>query len=248
MKFTGAGTQKVEAELRELLPEAEIVRMDTDTVTAAKSHEALLRKFREERIPILLGTQMVTKGLDFENVTLVGVISADQSLYVNDYRAHERTFSIITQVIGRSGRGGKTGRAVIQTFTPQNEVLRLAAAQDYMGFYQREIALRQALLCPPFAGLITVTVTGLVEEEVVRGCLKIRDSLRHYLEDLDDVRVLGPAPASVAKVNNRYRYRVTLSCFPDKRIRETVAYLLVEFSNDKQYRTLSIYAENDPLD
>ena len=248
LKFTGAGTQKVEAELRELLPEAEIVRMDTDTVTAAKSHEALLRKFREERIPILLGTQMVTKGLDFENVTLVGVISADQSLYVNDYRAHERTFSIITQVVGRSGRGGKTGRAVIQTFTPQNEVIRLAAEQDYMGFYEREIALRQALLCPPFAGLIAITVTGLVEEEVVRGCVKIRESLRHYLEDLDHVRVLGPAPASVAKVNNRYRYRVTLTCVPDKRIRETVAYLLVKFSNDKQYRALSVYAENDPMD
>ncbi len=248
LKYTGAGTQKVETDLRELLPGIEIVRMDTDTVTAAKSHEALLRKFREEHIPVLLGTQMVTKGLDFENVTLVGVISADQSLYVNNYRAHERTFSIITQVVGRSGRGGKTGRAVIQTFTPQNEVIRLAAKQDYMGFFEREITLRQALQCPPFSGLIALTVTGLNEEEVVRGCVKIRDSLRHYLEDLENVRVLGPAPASVSRVNNRYRYRVTLTCIPDKRIRETVADLLVKFSNDKQFRTLSVYAENDPLD
>jgi len=248
LKFTGAGTQKVEEELNELLPGTEIIRMDTDTVAAAHSHETLLSRFREEKVPILLGTQMVTKGLDFENVTLVGVISADQSLYVNDYRAHERTFSLITQVVGRSGRGEKSGRAVIQTFTPQNEIIRLASKQDYMGFYEEEILLRQAMQAPPAADLFTVTVTGLEEAAVLRGCVKLRDSFRHYFADLEGVRVLGPAPASVAKVNMRYRYRITLSCKATKRIRETISHLICAFSNDKENRGLSAFADNDPLD
>ncbi len=248
LKFTGAGTQKVEEELKELLPGTEIIRMDTDTVTAAHSHEALLSRFREENVPILLGTQMVTKGLDFANVTLVGVLSADQSLYVNDYRANERTFSLITQVVGRSGRGEKTGRAVIQTFTPQNEIIRLASKQDYMGFYEQEILLRKAMLSPPAADLYTITVTGLEETAVLRGCVKLRDSLRHYFADRPELRILGPAPASIAKINLRYRYRITITCTDDKRVRETIAHLMREFSNDKENRGLSVFADKDPLD
>lgn len=134
--------------------------MDADSVMRVSSHEKILTKFREQKIPILLGTQMVTKGLDFENVTLVGVINADQSLYTGDYRASERCFSLITQVIGRSGRGSKTGRALIQTFTPHNQVLHLAAAQDYEGFYAAEIELRELQNCPPFSDIVTITASG----------------------------------------------------------------------------------------
>ncbi len=134
MKGIGAGTQRVEEELRALFPEAGVLRMDADT--AAGGHEALLDRFEREQIPILLGTQMVAKGLDFENVTLVGVLSADSSLYLDNYHAAERTFSLLTQVVGRAGRGGRTGRAVIQTYTPETEVIRSAARQDYESFYQ----------------------------------------------------------------------------------------------------------------
>ena len=158
MKHIGFGTQKVEEELTRLFPGTELLRMDADTT--AGGHEEILQTFERERVPILLGTQMVAKGLDFENVTLVGVLSADISLYVDNYRAAERTFSLLTQVVGRAGRGGKTGRAVIQTYTPGNDVIRCAARQDYDAFYESEIRMRRLRRYPPFADLFTVTVSG----------------------------------------------------------------------------------------
>ncbi|MBR7081327.1 MAG: primosomal protein N', partial [Oscillospiraceae bacterium] len=248
LAFIGAGTQKVETELKELFPDVSILRMDTDTVSPANSHDKILSDFRKNAVPILVGTQMVTKGLDIENVTLVGVISADQSLYVNDYRAHERTFSMITQVIGRSGRGEKEGRAVIQTFTPENEVIRLASAQDYNGFYEREIELRKILRCPPIADIFTLTVFGQDEAAVLKGCGTVKASLVNYLGDDDDVRILGIAPAPVVKVNNKYRYNVTVCCSNTKRIREVIAHIVCRFSADKRYRGLSIYADINRMD
>lgn len=248
LKYVGAGTQKVEDELEALLPGVGIIRMDTDTVSPAHTHEEHLRRFRERKVPILLGTQMVAKGLDFENVTLVGVLSADQMLYISDYRAHERTFSLITQVVGRSGRGQKPGRAVIQTFTPQSQIIRLAAEQDYDGFYNREIALRQLTESPPLYDLITLTVSGQDEALVLKGCVFIRNALRTYFEDLDSVKILGPAPAGVAKVNNRYRYRITLTCRSTRRVRDTVAHVIRLLLKDKQFRGLHAYADADPYE
>jgi primosomal protein N' (replication factor Y) len=221
--------------------------MDADTVSAKHTHEDILAKFRDEKIPILLGTQMVAKGLDFENVTLVGVLSADQMLYINDFRAQERAFSLITQVVGRSGRGSKTGRAVIQTYTPSSEVIRLAAKQDYDAFYRRELELRRALGIPPISDLIAVTVSGVSETDVLRGCTILRGMLEDYLEG-EDVRLLGPAPASVAKINNRYRYRITLSCQATKRIRMTVAHVIRAFSKEKASRNVAVYADSDPYE
>jgi primosomal protein N' (replication factor Y) len=248
LKYVGAGTQKVEDELEALLPGVEIIRMDTDTVSPAHTHEEHLRRFREKKVPILLGTQMVAKGLDFENVTLVGVLSADQMLYISDYRAHERTFSLITQVVGRSGRGQKPGRAVIQTFTPQSQVIRLAAEQDYDGFYNREIALRRLTESPPLYDLITMTVSGQDEALVLKGCVFIRNALRSYFEDLESIKILGPAPAGVAKVNNRYRYRITLTCRLTRRVRDTVAHVVRLLMKDKQFRGLHAYADADPYE
>ena len=167
MKRVGSGTQKVEQELFDLFPKAKVLRMDADTVGASRGHEALLREFEEKNIPILLGTQMVAKGLDFENVTLVGVLSADISLYVDNYRAAERTFSLLTQVVGRAGRGGSAGRAVIQTYTPRNDVILAAAEQDYDRFYDDEIRLRRLRRDPPFADHFTLTVTGMAEGSTV---------------------------------------------------------------------------------
>jgi primosomal protein N' (replication factor Y) len=248
LKYVGAGTQKVEDELEALLPGVEIIRMDTDTVSPAHTHEEHLRRFREKKVPILLGTQMVAKGLDFENVTLVGVLSADQMLYISDYRAHERTFSLITQVVGRSGRGQKPGRAVIQTFTPQSQVIRLAAEQDYDVFYNREIALRRLTESPPLYDLITMTVSGQDEALVLKGCVFIRNALRSYFEDLESIKILGPAPAGVAKVNNRYRYRITLTCRLTRRVRDTVAHVVRLLMKDKQFRGLHAYADADPYE
>jgi primosomal protein N' (replication factor Y) len=248
LKYIGAGTQKVESELGELLPSVGIIRMDTDTVTMSNTHEEHLTRFREKKIPILLGTQMVAKGLDFENVTLVGVLSADQMLYINDYRAHERTFSLITQVVGRSGRGSKQGRAVIQTLTPSNEVIRLAASQDYDSFYIREIALRRLSGSPPIFDLVTLTVSGQDETLVLRGCAKLRHALQGYFTDIEELKILGPAPAAVAKINNRYRYRLSISCRMNRRVRDTIAHVVREASKDKECRGIHVYADLDPFE
>ena len=172
MKHIGTGTQRVEEELRELFPGTEILRMDADTV--GDGHEKVLREFEEKKVPILIGTQMVAKGLDFENVTLVGVLAADLSLYVDHYRASERTFSLITQVVGRAGRGSKEGRAVIQTYTPENDVILAAAGQDYDRFYDAEIRMRRLRRDPPFADQFMITVTGPEETRVRRACGEIQ--------------------------------------------------------------------------
>ncbi|MCL2408016.1 MAG: primosomal protein N' [Oscillospiraceae bacterium] len=245
LKFIGAGTQKVEAELQELFPGIKVIRMDTDTVSQSNSHDKLLSRFREEKVPILLGTQMVTKGLDFENVTLVGVLLADMSLYMNDYRAHEKTFSLITQVVGRAGRGDKPGRAVIQTFTPKHEVIALASKQDYDGFYEGEIVLRQALGSPPVRDLFTLVATGIDETAVLSAVSRIRSALLGYFGNDSGIKLLGPAPAPVPKVNNRYRYRLLISCENTKQVRDTIAHTIREFARDKQGRGVSVFADSD---
>lgn len=246
LKFVGVGTQKLEEELGQLFPGVGIIRMDTDTVARAGSHQKLLAKFRDRRVPILLGTQMVTKGLDFANVTLAAVISADQSLYAGDFRAHERTFSLITQVVGRSGRGDKPGRAILQTFTPENYVLKLASDQDYMSFYEQEIDVRRLLSAPPIRDSVTVTVTGLEEAAVLRGCVALSDMLKNAFGSR--AAVLGPAPAGVTKVNNRYRYRLTLSLTNDHNSREIIRRAIQTFASQKETRKLTVYADLDPLD
>lgn len=246
--YSNPGTEQVERELKELFPDTSVIRMDADTVSAAHSHEKILDRFRNEKIPILVGTQMVTKGLDFPNVTLVGVLSADQSMYANDYRAQERAFSLITQVVGRSGRGEKPGRAVIQTFSPNSELIRLAAVQDYDGFYEREIALRTAGERPPLKDIFRLTVSGPDETDVLWACKRIKDSLVILLEGRPDAVILGPAPASLMKYMNRYRYCVTVCCRSDKAMRNTVMAVLRDFSADKQNRSMALYADYNPLD
>ena len=248
LKYVGTGTQKLEEELHELFPDTPVLRMDTDTVAPAGGHDVLLERFQTECIPIMVGTQMVTKGLNFENVTLVGVISADQSLYAGDYRATERTFSLITQVVGRSGRFEKPGRAVIQTFTPENETIRQAARQDYESFYRAEIELRRLQALPPFTELLCITMSGR-EESLVLGCAaKARDELLDATRSESGVRVLGPAPLSVLRVNNNYRYRVTLCAPPGRGLRRFVADIVARYSSDKQFRGVSVYADTNPSD
>ncbi len=252
MNFIGAGTQKVEEELRAIFPGTAVLRMDADTVSAVHSHESILEKFRRERIPILLGTQMVAKGLDFENVTLVGAVSADQLLYTGDIHAPERAFSLLTQVVGRAGRGEKAGRAVIQTFTPDNDVIRFAAGQDYGSFYRQEIKLREARELPPFCDLFVISASGPEETAVLRALVRLREALGGALRkapyDKIPCRLLGPAPAPVAKLNDRYRFRLILSAQNTRAVRQLTAHLLRQAQADRQNRGVALFADLNPLD
>ena len=250
MKHVGVGTQKAEEELASLFPGAEVLRMDADT--AAGGHEKILQRFRDKRIPILLGTQMVAKGLDFENVTLVGVLAADLSLYMDSFRAAERTFSLLTQVVGRAGRGERTGRAVIQTYSPDNDVIAAASRQDYAAFYQSEIRLRRIRRYPPFADIFTLTVSGAEEGSVLRAAARLRDGMRMGLAYPSaanmGVEVLGPAPAPILKVNNRYRYRVLWVGRNDHQTRELLSYYLKAFYDQKENRSLNLFIDCNALD
>lgn len=252
LNFIGTGTQKVEEELSSLLPGVGILRMDADTVSVTHSHEALLEKFRKERIPILLGTQMVAKGLDFENVTLVGALSADQILYTGNIHAGERTFSLLTQVAGRAGRGIKAGQAVIQTFTPENDVIQCAARQDYDSFYQQEIHMRELRELPPCNDLFVLCASGGEETAVLRTCLRLRDSIRAAMGRRPyagvSYRLLGPAPAAVVKVNDRYRYRLVLNTKNTKAMRQLVAHVLRRAQTDKYNRGVVLFADLDPME
>ncbi len=248
MKRIGIGTQKVAEELETLFPGTPILRMDADTVS--QGHEVLLKRFETEKVPILLGTQMVAKGLDFENVTLVGVLDADLGLYVDHYRAAERTFSLLTQVVGRAGRGEKEGRAVIQTFTPQNDVIMAAAQQDYERFYDGEIRLRKLRREPPFYDLFTVSVTGTVENEVRRAAAVLLESLQCAVkkEDLTDVDILGPAPYPVVKVNERYRYRLTVVGQNNTQLRNLLSAYMRAFTAQKENKHLHIFIDCNLMD
>ena len=252
LKTIGTGTQKVQQELNALFPDMEVSRMDTDTVSAVNTHEKILEHFQKENIPILLGTQMVAKGLNLPNVTLVGVLDADMSLYTGGYRAGETTFNMLTQVVGRAGRGDTSGRAVIQTLAPEHQIIRLAAQQDYDGFYDLEIQLRRAQNVPPFGDLAAVIFTGQEETFVLRGAAKFRDSLNACLRQTpyteETCTVLGPAPCLVPKINYNFRYQLTLRCRMSRPLRQLLAYLLRQFSRDKANRGVSAFIDVNGYD
>ena len=207
--------------------------MDTDTTGTKHSYEDILGKFRRREAEVLLGTQMVTKGHDFPDVTLVGVLLADASLYLDDYRAAERTFSMLTQVIGRAGRSKKKGEAVIQTNNPDNECIRLACAQDYESFYKNEIRLRRSLVFPPFCDIALLTLTSADESELLRASERMNEMLNTALNgEYSDVPVVkyGPFEAPVYKVEGKYRMRTVIKCRLNKRSRALFSMLLCEFS------------------
>ena len=247
MKTMGTGTQKVQQELQALFPEMEVERMDADTVSAVNTHEKILEHFQKENVPVLLGTQMVAKGLNLPKVTLVGVLDADLSLYTGGYRAGETTFNLLTQVVGRAGRGERPGRAVIQTMVPDHQLIRLAAMQDYDGFYRMELRLRQVQNAPPFADQMMITFQGEDEAGVLRGAVKLRDSLLACLRQSryasEMAQVLGPAPCPVPKINYHYRYRLTVNCRMSRPLRQLIAWLLMEFGKDKQNRGITAFAD-----
>ena len=250
LKAIGTGTQKVQQELAALFPDMETSRMDADTVSAVNTHEKILEHFQKENVPVLLGTQMVAKGLNLPNVTLVGVLDGDLSLYSGGFRAGETTFNMLTQVVGRAGRGDSAGRAVIQTLQPEHQVIDLAAKQDYDGFYDLEIRLRQAQAAPPFGDFALVTFSGQEEGQVLRGAAVFRDSLNAWLRQVPEEKcsVLGPAPCVVPKVNYNYRYQLTLRCHMTRPLRQLLAALLRKFSQDKANRGVNAYIDVNGYD
>ena len=252
LKRVGIGTQKAQQELNGLFPEMEVLRMDADTVSASNTHEKILEHFVKDNVPVLIGTQMVAKGLNLPDVTLVGVLDADLGLYSGSYRAAETTFNMLTQVVGRAGRGDSKGKAVIQTMVPEHAVLKLAAEQNYDGFYDLEIRLRQVQNCPPFADLTEITFVGQEEGAVLRGAAKFRESLLACLRlpeyTQEKCTVLGPAPCPVPKINYNFRYRLTLRCGMNKALRGLIAHLLRQFALDGANRGVHAYADVNGYD
>lgn len=252
LKTIGVGTQKAQQELLQRFPDMEVARMDADTVSAANTHEKILESFQKNRTPVLLGTQMVAKGLNLPDVTLVGVLDADLSLYSESYRAGETTFNMLTQVVGRAGRGDTPGRALVQTLVPEHPIIQLAAKQDYDGFYAMEIGLRQMQNLPPFGELAALVFTGENEQQVLRGAVKFRDSLAaclalpQYAQEV--CTPLGPAPCPVPKINYQYRFRILLRLKTTQPLRLLLAHLLSQFSKDKENRGVSAYVDANAME
>ena len=235
LQYRGFGTQKAEEELAKLFPEARILRMDQDSTAAKDAHEKLLAKFARHEYDIMVGTQMVAKGLDFEDVTLVGVLGIDSLLFAQGFRAYETVFSLVTQVVGRSGRAKDPGFAIIQTTDPNNPVLNLAAAQDYDAFFEQEIAYRKLGLYPPFCGLCVVGFAGPKEIEVARAAARFAALLGQQAAKQPDLplRVLGPTPGNIEKINEAYRYKLTVKCRNDRRFRDLVRSTLDCYEQEK---------------
>ena len=247
LQTIGTGTQKVQQEVNLLFPELETARMDADTVSAVNTHEVILNRFQQQKQSVLIGTQMVAKGLNLPDVTLVGVLDADLSLYTGGFRAGETTFNMLTQVVGRAGRGEAAGHALIQTLVPKHEVIRLAAEQDYDGFYALEIELRRVQNAPPFGDIVMVTFQGQEESQVLLGAARFRDSLMACRQEPayagEQWNCLGPAPCPVPKVNYHYRYRLTVHCRLTRNLRQLLAYLLKSFGTDRQMRGVTAFID-----
>ncbi|HIS69660.1 MAG TPA: primosomal protein N' [Candidatus Gallacutalibacter stercoravium] len=249
LRYAGSGTQKAEEELESLLPQARILRMDTDVTMSRYAYEEKLSQFGQGKYDIMIGTQMVAKGLNFPRVTLVGVLSVDQALYNEDFRSYERAFDLLTQVVGRSGRGDQLGRAVIQTFTPENPIIRLAAAQDYEGFFAAEIQLRRAMLYPPFADLCVIGFVGSDEKKTAaaaRAFFQMFTQLAGTEYAGLPLRVMGPSSAAVAKVSNKFRYRLIIKCRNSKPLRQMLARLLVDYGKKREFAEVKAFADFNP--
>ena len=249
LTFSGGGTQKAEDQLREAFPEARILRIDTDTTANKYALEKKLAAFSAGEYDIMVGTQMVAKGLDFENVTLVGVLSADQSLYSDDYRSNERTFDLLTQVVGRAGRGRFRGTALIQTHVPENPYLHLAARQDYARFFETEIRFRRAMLYPPFSDILQIGFVGEKEETVRLAAEEFSARLcETFSRDYPTlpIRLLRASAASVSRMGGKYRYKIIMKYKNTKQFREIIASLIISFSADKRFSAVTVYADPNP--
>ena len=250
LRLGGTGTQKAERDIAEIFPEARILRMDTDAASSKTAYEKMITSFSNGEYDILVGTQMVAKGLDFPNVTLVGVLNTDHALYADDYRSYERAFSLLTQVVGRSGRGERKGIAVIQSYTPDNLIISMAARQDYDAFFDTEIKIREAMLYPPFADICLIGFVGADQTKTLnaaKGFLAEFAKLAKAEYSELPVRVLGPSPALVIKVSNKYRYKLIIKCKNNRAFRELLSRVLVSFGTSRDYADVTAYADMNAL-
>ncbi len=243
---TGAGTQKLEDEIERLFPTARVLRMDADTTNSKHAYEKNFADFSYGKYDIMIGTQMIAKGLNFPNVTLVGVLSLDKALYVGDFRSYERTFSLITQVVGRSGRGDKKGIAIIQTFVPEHYVLELAAKQDYENFFEEEIALRKVLTYPPFCDICVLGLSSPIENEVINASNEIVRIIQKQIQEQGikiPLRVLGPVKCSIGKINNKFRYRIIIKCKNNSDFRKLISQTLKSTAKNKYFSNTRVFAD-----
>ena len=250
LRHTGIGTQKIEEELEELFPDARVLRVDLDSMSGKNSLTRSLRDFQEKKYDMIIGTQMIAKGLDFENVTLVGVLSVDSMLLMPSYRAYERTFDMLTQVIGRSGRGTKAGEAVIQTIDPDNPIIRIASRQDYRSFYNSEIRLRKAHLYPPYCHICAVCFSAESSDQGKTAANRFVEQIRETFSQEKNVpvRVIGPAPMRVPIVGKQYRWRLILKSRGDAKFRELLGKCLVEVRKRPGVGNTRIYIDFNDLD
>jgi primosomal protein N' (replication factor Y) len=251
IRHFGIGTQKVEQEIQQLFPDASVLRMDIDTTGSKFSHERILSTFKDQNIDILIGTQMVSKGLDFPNVTLVGILAADMSLNIDDFRSSERTFQLITQVCGRAGRGDIEGRAVIQTYQPDDFTIQVAKNHDYLAFYKNEIQIRKQLNYPPFCQIISILISGTDEQAVVRKINELILDLKKQIKESGYGKVcseiLGPTPAPISRLKNKFRWRALLKCADNLEIRKLLNNLLYEFYNNKKNAGVNLTIDINPV-
>lgn len=250
ISYNGVGSQRAEFQLQELIPDAKILRVDADTIDSANSHGKMFQEFSEGKYDIMIGTQMVAKGLNFPNVTVVGVLMADQSLYNNDFRSYERTFSLITQVVGRSGRGQSKGKAIIQTYTPENPIIALAASQDYENFYKEEIELRKIMLYPPFSDLCYVGFTSKKEKNVDMVSKEFFDKLKLIASSKYrniPLRIFKPCPANINKVCGNYRYRILIKCKNSKNFHGMMSEIMLLYEREANSRKVSIFIDMNPM-
>lgn len=248
VKATGSGTQLLEEELSRCFPKARVLRMDADTTYSRYAYEEKFKAFENGEYDIMVGTQMIAKGLDFPNVTVVGVVSLDNSLFAGDYRSYERTFSLITQVVGRGGRGDSPAVAYIQTTVPDHHIIQLGSEQDYKGFYEQESILRRELTYPPFCDICSINFSSPVESDSYKASLSFLKLMRDELSGCKDkfpLRVLGPAKVGAGRINNRYKYALTLKCRNTKVFREFISSLLIKASKDRNYSNVRVHADID---
>ena len=245
IKYFGVGTQKIETELNTVFPHASVLRMDMDTTRQKGGHEKILGDFKSEKATILVGTQMIAKGLDFPKVTLVGVVAADLSLHTGDFRSGENTFQLLTQVSGRSGRAGYSGRVIIQTYNPLHYALVHTKTGDYEGFYEEEIALRRQMDYPPYSHIFEILFTGEYEKKLILALAKLCDIL-HIYNKMDDYELIGPSPAIVSKIRSRYRWRLSVKGADEERLKNFVLYCVDKFKKTENVSDINISLTMDP--
>lgn len=245
IKYFGTGTEKIEQEVNKYFPEARVLRMDLDTTQRKNSHQAILDEFRRGKADILIGTQMIAKGLDFENVTLVGIIAADLSLNLGDYRSGETTYQLVSQVAGRAGRAEKKGKVYIQTYSPEHYSIRYAARNDYTGFYNQEIEYRRSMVYPPFTNIFLIMFVG-ENEGYIKQCLgDLLYVMKHYNKN-NMFTHLGPSPAVISKINNNYRWQLIVKCENEEKLRNYVIFCLKKLEQNVNLKNISIHLNLNP--